>query len=41
MKVVLISISVPCIMFIAWVVHIAVCWKWDIKAWYHDSDNDL
>ena len=38
---VLLALSVPTAMIVGWLIHIAVCWKWDFEAWYHDSDNDL
>jgi len=37
----IISIGVPLLMVIGWLIHIAVCWHWDFKAWYHSSDDDF
>jgi len=36
-----IAIAIPSLMFVAWILHIAICWHWDFKAWYHDSDDDI
>ena len=36
-----ISIGIPLIMMLAWILHIAIVWHWDFKAWYHDSDDDI
>ncbi len=36
-----ISILIPLAMVIGWLIHIAVVWKWDFNAWYHDSDDDI
>ena len=38
---IIISVFVPLFMLIGWLIHIAVYWHWDFKAWYHDSDNDF
>lgn len=35
------AIMIPLLMFIGWLVHIAVVWHWDFSAWYHDSDGDI
>jgi len=37
----IIAIGVPLLMVVGWLIHIAVCWHWDIKAWYHSSDDDF
>jgi len=36
-----IAVGVPVLMIAVWLVHIAVVWHWDFKAWYHASDNDI
>ena len=36
-----IAIAIPSLMFFAWILHIAIDWHWDFKAWYHDSDDDI
>lgn len=41
MVAIIISIAIPTAMIVMWLVHIAVYWKWDFKAWYHDSDEDI
>ena len=38
---VIIAISVPLAMTIAWLCHVAIDYKWDLKAWWHDSDGDI
>lgn len=38
---VIIAISIPTLMVIAWLMHIAICWHWDFKEWYHSSDDDI
>ena len=37
----IVAISVPVLMIIAWLIYIAVCWHWDFKEWWHSSDDDI
>lgn len=34
-------VVVMSLMILSWAIHMAVVWKRDFKAWYHDSDNDI
>lgn len=36
-----IAVAVPIIMFIGWLIHIAVDWHFDFGAWWHSSDDDI
>lgn len=39
--IVAVSVAVPVLMIIAWLIHIAVCWHWNFKEWWHSSDDDF
>ena len=39
--VMIVAIAVPMLMVIAWLIHIAICWHWDFKEWWHSSDEDI
>lgn len=36
-----IAVVIPVAMIVGWLIHIAVYWNWDFRAWYHDSDGDI
>lgn len=38
---VVIAIAVPLLMYIAWLVHIAVVWNWNFEEWRHSCDEDI
>lgn len=37
----IVAITVPMLMIIAWFIHIAICWHWNFKEWYHSSNEDI
>lgn len=37
----IVAIAIPVLMVIAWLIHIAGCWNWDFKEWWHSSDDDI
>lgn len=37
---VIVAIAIPALMVAGWLIHIAVDWHWDFRAWYNDSDED-
>lgn len=38
---IIVGLSVLAFMVGGWLIGMGVCYHWDFRKWYHDSDNDL